>query len=98
MAHAEEAHRLCERPLLLVSESQLLAALGGDRGGQLYPMTDKTFPIGMAMNRNLTIKAGNHNPCKSIPKLVGKGRAGLIDSALETSDAESGQHIDQATS
>jgi len=42
-------------------------------------MTDKTFPIGMAMNRNLTNKAGHCNHGKYIPKLVGMVRAGLID-------------------
>lgn len=36
----------------------------------VYPMSARTFPIGMAMNRNLTIQMGNCNHRKYIPQLI----------------------------
>jgi len=36
----------------------------------VYPLTDKSFPIGMAMNKNLTINMGNCNHRKYVPMLV----------------------------
>lgn len=36
----------------------------------VYPMNDDTFPIGMAMNKNLTIHMGNCNHRKYIPCLI----------------------------
>ena len=45
----------------------------------VYPLTHKFFPIGMAMNRNLTLKMGNCNHRKYIPKLVDMVRTGAID-------------------
>ena len=45
----------------------------------VYPLTHKFFPIGMAMNRNLTIKMGNCNHRKYIPTLVDMVRSGAID-------------------
>jgi threonine dehydrogenase-like Zn-dependent dehydrogenase len=45
----------------------------------VYPQTAKTFPIGVAMNKNLTIQAGNCNHRKYIPKLVEMVAAGMID-------------------
>ncbi|KAF3883790.1 MULTISPECIES: zinc-dependent alcohol dehydrogenase [Nostocales] len=47
----------------------------------VYPLTHKFFPIGMAMNRNLTIKMGNCNHRKYIPTLVDLVRGGAIDPA-----------------
>jgi threonine dehydrogenase-like Zn-dependent dehydrogenase len=47
----------------------------------VYPLTHKFFPIGMAMNRNLTIKMGNCNHRKYIPSLVDMVRSGAIDPA-----------------
>ena len=44
----------------------------------VYPMTVKTFPIGMAMNKNLTINMGNCNHRKYIPKLVNMVRNGTV--------------------
>lgn len=44
----------------------------------VYPMTAKTFPIGMAMNKNLTINMGNCNHRKYIPKLVRMVRNGTV--------------------
>jgi threonine dehydrogenase-like Zn-dependent dehydrogenase len=45
----------------------------------VYPETVQTYPIGMAMNRNLTLKMGNCNHRKYIPKLVELVRAGHVD-------------------
>ncbi|MDM9561076.1 MULTISPECIES: zinc-dependent alcohol dehydrogenase [Bordetella] len=47
----------------------------------VYPPTDRIFPIGMAMNKNLTVRMGNCNHRKYIPALVDLVRAGAIDPA-----------------
>ena len=47
----------------------------------VYPPTDKSFPIGMAMNKNLTINMGNCNHRKYIPCLVDLVRDGTVDPA-----------------
>jgi threonine dehydrogenase-like Zn-dependent dehydrogenase len=45
----------------------------------VYPQAATTFPIGEAMNKNLTIKAGNCNHRKYIPHLIELVRSGVID-------------------
>ena len=45
----------------------------------VYPPTFSSFPMGMAMNRNLTIKSGNCNHRRYLPKLVDWTRNGTID-------------------
>jgi threonine dehydrogenase-like Zn-dependent dehydrogenase len=45
----------------------------------VYPQTAQNFPIGMAMNKNLTIKMGNCNHRRYIPKLVDLVAAGVVD-------------------
>src|SRR5262249_7725540 len=45
----------------------------------VYPDTFQSFPIGMAMNRNLTIKAGICNHRRYLPKLVELARNGTMD-------------------
>lgn len=45
----------------------------------VYPLTHKFFPIGMAMNKNLTINMGNCNHRKYIPTLVDLVRSGTVD-------------------
>jgi len=45
----------------------------------VYPLTLYTFPIGKAMNRNLSIEMGNCNHRAYIPKLVDMVRAGVVD-------------------
>jgi len=45
----------------------------------VYPPNDQFFPIGQAMNKNLTIKAGNCNHRAHIPELVEMVRMGRID-------------------
>jgi threonine dehydrogenase-like Zn-dependent dehydrogenase len=45
----------------------------------VYPPQAHTFPIGEAMNKNLTVKAGNCNHRRYVPKLVELVRSGAID-------------------
>jgi threonine dehydrogenase-like Zn-dependent dehydrogenase len=44
----------------------------------VYPLTHKFFPIGMAMNKNLTLKMGNCNHRRYIPKLVDMVQTGRV--------------------
>jgi len=45
----------------------------------VYPPNDNSFPIGMAMNKNVTVKMGNCNHRKYIPHLIELIRAGAFD-------------------
>jgi len=45
----------------------------------VYPPADNSFPIGAAMNKNLTIRMGNCNHRKYVPDLVELVRIGAID-------------------
>jgi threonine dehydrogenase-like Zn-dependent dehydrogenase len=45
----------------------------------VYPPSHQFFPIGMAMNKNITMNMGNCNHRKYIPKLVEMVRCGAID-------------------
>jgi threonine dehydrogenase-like Zn-dependent dehydrogenase len=45
----------------------------------VYPETDETFPIGKAMNKNLTIKAGNCNHRRYLEELIHLVHAGVVD-------------------
>jgi threonine dehydrogenase-like Zn-dependent dehydrogenase len=45
----------------------------------VYPPTDRFFPIGIAMNRNLTINMGNGNHPRYIPKLLAMVESGAVD-------------------
>ena len=45
----------------------------------VYPPSFSSFPIGMVMNRNVTVKAGNCNHRRYLPKLVDWTRNGTID-------------------
>jgi threonine dehydrogenase-like Zn-dependent dehydrogenase len=45
----------------------------------VYPETAEFFPIGQAMEKNLTLKMGNCNHRKYIPMLLDKVRAGVIN-------------------
>ena len=44
----------------------------------VYPPTVQAFPIGEAMNKNLSIHAGNCNHRRYIPELVGLTAAGAV--------------------
>jgi threonine dehydrogenase-like Zn-dependent dehydrogenase len=55
----------------------------------VYPPSVKSFPIGAAMMKNLTLTMGNCNHRKYIPRLVELTRAGVVDpSALITQIAD----------
>ncbi len=45
----------------------------------VYPATMNSFPIGAAMNKNLTLKMGGCNHRKYIPLLINLVRSGVID-------------------
>ena len=45
----------------------------------VYPVEAQSFPLGVAMNRNLSVNLGNCNHRAYIPKLVEMVRAGAID-------------------
>lgn len=45
----------------------------------VYPPQHEIFPVGAAMNRNLTIKAGNCNHRRYVPGLLSKIAAGTAD-------------------
>lgn len=45
----------------------------------VYPQTAQSFPIGIAMNKNLTIKMGNCNHRKYLPMLIDLVRSGAVD-------------------
>lgn len=57
----------------IVSKAGTLAVIG------VYPPTARTFPIGKAMNKNLSVKMGNCNHRKYIPQLLERVRTGAID-------------------
>jgi threonine dehydrogenase-like Zn-dependent dehydrogenase len=45
----------------------------------VYPQTAETFPIGMAMNKNLTINMGNCNHRRYIPRLMDLVESGAVN-------------------
>ena len=48
----------------------------------VYPLTMNSFPIGAAMNKNLTLRMGNCPHRKYLPFLVNLVRSGVIDPTL----------------
>ena len=48
----------------------------------VYPPTQEAFPIGVAMNKNITVRMGNCNHRKYIPLLVDMVREGRVDPLL----------------
>ena len=44
----------------------------------VYPPQLKSFPIGMAMNKNITLRMGNCNHRKYLPRLIELVRSGVI--------------------
>lgn len=66
------------------SQAQRWAIQGLAKAGTLaiigvYPPNDSSFPIGMAMNKNITVRMGNCNHRKYIPKLIELVRTGAFD-------------------
>ncbi|GIF46303.1 threonine dehydrogenase-like Zn-dependent dehydrogenase [Asanoa ferruginea] len=45
----------------------------------VYPMADRFFPIGTVLGRNLTVKAGNGNHPRYIPKLLSMVESGVVN-------------------
>ncbi len=64
---------------VLIWAVQALAKAGTLSIIGVYPQNDQSFPIGFAMNKNLTIKMGNCNHRKYIPKLLQMVQSGIID-------------------
>ena len=54
----------------------------------VYPPDDTFFPIGAAMNKNLTINMGNCNHRTYIPKLIARVASGETDPAVVLSHVE----------
>jgi threonine dehydrogenase-like Zn-dependent dehydrogenase len=54
----------------------------------VYPMSAKTFPIGMAMNRNLSLNMGNCHHRKYLPNLVRMVSSGVIDPSTVITQVE----------
>jgi threonine dehydrogenase-like Zn-dependent dehydrogenase len=54
----------------------------------VYPPQHMSFPLGAAMNRNLTIQAGNCNHRKYVPGLLGRIAAGTADPTTILSQQE----------
>jgi threonine dehydrogenase-like Zn-dependent dehydrogenase len=44
----------------------------------VYPLTVETFPVGKVMNRNITVRAGNCNHRKYLPRLIELVRSGVM--------------------
>jgi threonine dehydrogenase-like Zn-dependent dehydrogenase len=57
----------------IVSKAGTISIIG------VYPPTARTFPIGQAMNKNVSVKMGNCNHRKYIPILLERVRTGAID-------------------
>jgi threonine dehydrogenase-like Zn-dependent dehydrogenase len=55
----------------------------------VYPPQHESFPFGTAMNRNLTIKAGNCNHRRYVPGLLSKIASGSADPATVITQQES---------
>lgn len=47
----------------------------------VYPQTVEHFPVGMAMNKNLTVNMGNCNHRRYIPELLELVRGGMVETA-----------------
>jgi threonine dehydrogenase-like Zn-dependent dehydrogenase len=45
----------------------------------VYPPQAQSFPIGEAMQKNLTVKMGNRNHRRYVPELVRMVRSGAVD-------------------
>jgi threonine dehydrogenase-like Zn-dependent dehydrogenase len=59
----------------------------------VYRPTDRFFPIGTAMNTNLTINAGNGNHPRYIPKLLEMVESGVVDPEKVVTQREPLRHV-----
>lgn len=62
----------------------------------VYPPTMERYPIGAAMNKNLTLKMGNCNHRRYIPGLVEMTRAGLAEPAAVLTQLEEIVDVERA--
>lgn len=71
-----------DAPSLALSWAVEVLAKAGTLGiVGVYPETARTFPIGTAMNKNLTVKMGNCHHRRYIPMLIDLVRRGTMDPA-----------------
>jgi threonine dehydrogenase-like Zn-dependent dehydrogenase len=54
----------------------------------VYPPTDRFFPIGTALNRNLTVNLGNGNHPRYIPRLLEYVESGVVEPAKVLTERE----------
>lgn len=59
----------------------------------VYPPTARFFPIGEAMNKNLTLKMGNCNHRRYIPRLLDLVRSGTVDPSAFITRVEGLTHV-----
>ena len=71
----------------MLAKAGTLAIIG------VYPPSDTSFPIGLAMNKNLTIRMGNCNHRKYIPHLIELVQSGIIDPARLVTQVESMESV-----
>jgi threonine dehydrogenase-like Zn-dependent dehydrogenase len=62
----------------------------------VYPPTDKFFPLGRAMNMNLTVKMGNGDHPRYIPKLLAMVESGVVDPEKAVTQHEPMRHVLEA--
>ncbi|HKK29739.1 MAG TPA: hypothetical protein VKA18_05015 [Alphaproteobacteria bacterium] len=62
----------------------------------VYPLTDRFFPIGAAMQKNVTANMGNCNHRRYIPHLVNLMESGGFNSMRVTSHVEPMSDVIQA--
>jgi threonine dehydrogenase-like Zn-dependent dehydrogenase len=62
----------------------------------VYPPTMERYPIGAAMNKNLTLKMGNCNHRRYVPELVEMTRAGLVEPASVLTQLEEIVDVERA--
>ena len=75
------------------AQALLWAVQGLAKAGTLaiigvYPPQARTFPIGEAMNKNLTMRMGNCPHRKYIPRLLELVRTGVVDPATVLSQVQ----------
>ena len=61
-----------ERAVTSVAKAGTLSIIG------VYPPQLKSFPVGEAMNKNITVRAGNCNHRKYLPRLIELVRSGVF--------------------
>ena len=87
--------RRCSQPALewsvrALAKAGTLSIIG------VYPPTMQTFPIGMAMNKDLTMEMGNCPHRKYIPELIELVRTGAVDPVQVLTQTEPVQDAIQA--